>query len=286
MPPGQTQVKITHRQVAGRLEELGVNMASVLLGGSLCCDIQRVVQDRAAKEGNTDALGDSLPSGSVRNGGSTGGTPLADALRAYVDAELSDLGGTAELELERAGQEFLRLTSPPWGFKTSSADRHKLGLRDFRVVLHRDGRAQRTIHVYGHVRLARRVVIAQRPLSVGNFVRADDVLLEPRVFEQDTDLGVARLEAVVGQQIVQFVPSGQMITPTAVKAADLVRRSRPVTVVRDGSGVQLRLTGVSLDSGSYGDTVRVRIGDRRQRKVLRGTVTGLATVQLLESDES
>jgi len=47
----------------------------------------------------------------------------------------------------------------------------------------------------------------------------------------------------------------------------------------------VRLTGMALDSGGYGDTVRIRMGDTRgERQLLRGVVTGLGTVRLVEGN--
>jgi len=79
------------------------------------------------------------------------------------------------------------------------------------------------------------------------------------------------------------VPLGELVPTDALKAGELVVRSRPVTVIGDNASVQVRLSGVALDSGGYGDTVRVRLGDgRRDRKILQGTVTGVGTVRLAE----
>lgn len=105
------------------------------------------------------------------------------------------------------------------------------------------------------------------------------------MFESSAKLGFGSVAEVVGQQIKRFVPSGEMVQADAVKCVDLVRRSRPVTVLGDGTNVQVRLTGVALDSGGYGDRVRVRLGNsRKTRQQLRGIVTGLGTVRLVEGN--
>jgi flagella basal body P-ring formation protein FlgA len=47
--------------------------------------------------------------------------------------------------------------------------------------------------------------------------------------------------------------------------------------------VHVQLSGVALDSGHFGDSVRVRLGDtRKSRTVLRGVVTGVGTVNVAE----
>jgi flagella basal body P-ring formation protein FlgA len=214
-----------------------------------------------------------------------GEKPLADVVRDYVNHELASLGVVAELSFERGGQEYLALTTPPWDFTVSSAGGDKLGLREFRVAIRRDGRLHQTVHLVGQVRVSRQVVVAQRPLSIGNTVRRDDLGFETRVFDHEGPLGVARVEEVIGQEVKRFIPAGEMVLTDALRARALVQRSQPVTVTGAGTSVQVRLTGEALDSGSYGDTVRVRVGDgRRQQQVLRGVVTGVSTVRLAEGE--
>ncbi len=267
---------VTHAQVSRRLGELGVNLGRVLLSGPVQCRIvpaappasQPVAPAEAPLLRPTEEVG--------------GQRTLAAVLRSQVQQEFAELGGTVELSFERAGQEFLQLTSPPWSFTVSTSGRGKLGVREFHVVIRGAGEVQRRVDIVAQARLVRPVVIARRPLNVGSFVRSDDVELQARVFEAEGALGVARLEEVVGQQVKVFVPAGDLVSRAALKSVDLVARSRPVTVTGDGP-VQVRLTGVALDSGTYGDTVRVRLGDARgEKRILRGVVTGLGTVKLAE----
>jgi flagella basal body P-ring formation protein FlgA len=204
-------------------------------------------------------------------------------LRAQIARELAELGGTPEIEFEQAGGPLLALTSPPYEFAVQSSGRAKLGLREFRVTLRKDGQVQRTVALAARVRLAREVLVARRPLSVGTFVQAADVALAPHVLEREDELGLERAEQALGQQIARFLPAGQMLRRGDLKSVELVRRSRPVVILGAGRNVHVRLTGVALDSGTYGQMVRVRIGDPRQpRRELRAVVTGVGTVRLEE----
>ena len=73
-----------------------------------------------------------------------------------------------------------------------------------------------------------------------------------------------------------------MIRPGNLKSVDLVRRSQPVTVV-GGESVSIRLNGEALDSGGYGETIRVRVGNSRSnRREVRAMITGVGTVRLVE----
>ena len=280
-PFTQGEAVVTYDQIVKRLNTLGVNLSRVLISGALQCRVTRRSADSVALAVDDAPL---LRPSRLRD--ATGEKTLAELIEAHVAKELREPGGTPEIKFERAGQEFLRLTAPPWEFSVNSADREKLGLREFHVLIRRDGQVRRNVQVFGQVSLARPVVVARRPLSMGNFVRREDVGLETRVFDKGPASGLGQVDAVIGQQIKRFVPTGEMLQADALKSVDMVVRSRPVTVMGAGGNIDLRLTGVALDSGGYGETVRVRLGDaRHDKQVLRGVVTGLGTVKLAEGGQ-
>lgn len=279
---GQQRFTLTHSQVVERLESIGLHPGEFLLEGAAVCEVRVVAPPpvvSVAEQG--DASDVRLASREWRQPGES--RTLAAHIRQHVDQELSVLGGNSELDFERAGQDALQLTSPPWEFDIRAVGREKLGLREFRVTIRRDGRAHRTVQVFARVRLVRDVVVTRRPLSLGNFVKEDDLALERRVFDETTELGLTEIGRAVGQQVRKFVPAGGLVTSGALKSVDLVQRAKPVTVLAGGEGVQMRLSGVALDAGSFGQTIRVRLGEGRSaRQQLQAVVVGPATVRLAE----
>ncbi len=274
MPPAT--LVVTYEQILRRLNELGVNTGQVLLGGASKC----IVTINAAA---SDPAGSQPPLAASHASKLEGEQSLAQILRDQINSELAELGGTAEVEFERAGEPFLALTRPTWEFSIRSSGRSRLGPREFQVVLRRDGKTQRTATIMARVHLSKEVLVARSPLNVGTLVQRDAVVLEPRLFEREQDIGLSRIEQALGQRVARFVGPGQMVTSADLKSEDLVQRSRPVTILGGNGNLNVRMTGVALDSGIYGEQVRVRIGDARQsRNVLRGTVTGLATVRVAE----
>jgi flagella basal body P-ring formation protein FlgA len=280
-----TELVVTHAEITHRLNEIGVNMARVLVAGALRCTVQ-VAQPapqvvRAPPREAAPLLRGVQLVGDVQRVGRT----LAEVVRDTVQAELAELGGTVELQFERASAPYLRFSTERYEFRVSTRSRNRLGLRDFRVVVRADGRVQHTLSIAAKVRLIRSVVVAARPLSIGNPVRSDDVTLETRVFDQDGELGIPQVAQAVGQQVGQFIPAGAMITSDALDEVDLVKRSSPVIVVTDNGGVQARVSGVARDSGAYGEVIRVRVGSgRKERRELRGVVTGVGEVRLVDGN--
>lgn len=272
--PAAGEVEISYDLVNKRLAALGVNRARVLLSGASSCTVRR--EAPAADAATT-------PSAPLINPKGGESTTLAELLRARIGHELESLAGTPQVEFEAAGREFLELKSPDFDFTIRSDKPGSLGLREFQITLKRDGKFQRVIPIGAQVRLARRVLVAAKPLNVGSHVSREALEYAERVFASNEDLGVEHVEQIVGQQVKTFVPAGQLVRTRDLKAVDLVRRSQPVTVEGGGS-VGIRVTGVALDNGTYGDTVRVRLGEgRANRREVRGTVSGVGTVRILEA---
>lgn len=281
---GAASVTVSHEQVVQRLASLRVNLSRVLISGAASCSVTYTAPEPSEPADSAAAAPAEAPptAGVVETGSAGTAHTLADALRERIVNELRALG-KAEVEFELASREFLTLTSPPWEFAIKSRATGRLGTREFSVSLIQNGRTQRSIRVGAYVRIARRVLVARRPLSIGTLVRDGDLVAEERLFEDRADIGISDPGQIVGQQLTRFVPGGEMLRPGDVKAVDLVQRSRPVTVVGAGGGVQVSMTGIARDSGGYGDTVRIRIGeDRKSQRELRGVVTGLGTVRIAE----
>lgn len=272
--PAVGEAAVSYDFVNKRLAALGVNRARVLLGGASTCVLR--------KEAATPGRAPTEPEAPLVNPSGGEKSTLADLLRERIEHELESLAGTPSVEFESAGREFLALTSPDFDFTIRSDRPGALGLREFTVTIKRDGRFQRVLPIGAQVRLTRRVLVAAKPLNVGAHVSRDALEYADRVFTSNEDLGVEHVEQVVGQQVRNFVPAGQLVRPRDLKAVDLVRRSQPVTL--EGSGaVRIHVTGVALDNGTYGETVRVRLGEgRANRREVRGTVSGVGTVKILE----
>lgn len=284
--PGGDRLDVSHEQIAARLGELGVNRAKITLRGARVCRITRHSRKPADANRHAPELAKdesaTIESGQAVSGDRNG--TLESALRAWIEEDLRPLGGRCEISFERAGAEFLELTSPEYEFVIrGSAGDAKLGLRELTVTLRQNGRVQRTIRIVANVQLIRPVLVAARPLATGVYIRRDDMRLEERLFRRDADIGLDRAEAVVGQQVKTFIEAGTMLSARQLQSVELVRRSAPVSVVGDGGAVQLRLTGIARDNGRLGDKVRVRVGESRsdQREIV-GVVVGPGTVRITD----
>lgn len=262
---------VSHQEILERLISLGLNPAEFVLSGPSIC---RVVHASAP---DSPACGGAAPTRDPAGGADC--RTLAEIVTQCVERNCPE-GARPELEFERSGESLLKLTSPPWDFDVQLANEDDAGLREFRVTLRRDGRVQRTVHLGARVRFSQEVVVAARPLAAGSVIQQADLRMESRLLERATNPDW-QIPALLGQKVKRFVPEGQAVRREDIEPVELVRRGRPVTLAGATGEVTLRLTGTALDSGNYGEIVRVRIGEsRREQRVLRGTVIGVGAVAL------
>lgn len=267
---GATRARVSREAVLSALQEARVNMARVLLVGGLFCEIEIDAPAAAPSEAYA-----ALAASAVLD------QTLAGVLRGALESQLRSLGGTLEIEFDRASREALALTTPPYEFRVAPWPA-SLGLNEMRVELVREGRVQRSVTVTARVKLLKKALVAAKPINQGTVIRRDALDYSTRVFVDEAPSGLNNPELVVGQEAKRYIAAGEPVRAIDLKVSEMVKRSRPVTVVGNGR-VGLKLTGIALDSGSLGDSVRVRIGDsRKERREVRGVVSGIATVQLSE----
>ena len=278
-PATAPTVDLTHAQISERLTALGVNMSRVLLSGAAACRVE--ILPPAAPLETDSAPRVETGAAAPRRSPATNDAPrtLADSLRARIARDLTALGGAPDIEFEAAARDFLELREPPFEFSIHGPRDARLGLREYQVTIRRDGRTQRTVRISAQVRLLRKVAVAAKPLNVGTTLRLEHLAIRERLFEEAAPPEMGDPGALVGQQVQRFLDAGDLLTPDALEPRDLVLRSRPVTVV-GGGAVQINVSGIALDTGRLGDSVRVRLGDGRQRREVRGTVTGIGTVRI------
>lgn len=278
-------VSFSHAQISRRLEELGVNLARVMVVGASECALSLESSSVAA---TSDEPADFEGSQLLQPAKTNTTNSLGDFLRRELDREFSKSSSSAQIEFERAGREAIDLTSPPFSFRmlTPISEAARPGMRELRVVVEQDGKVVRTLRLFARISMVRSVVVAKRPMNVGGTVRREDLETQTRVFDDDTDTGVIEIDRLVGQQVRKFVPAGQMLRLGDLKAVDMVQRSKPITVVSRGAGVRVQSTGTAIDSGGFGDTIRVRLGDaRREWREVRAKVVAAGKAELLENDE-
>ncbi len=270
------RLEISHTQLMEKLQDAGLNVGSLLVGGAARCNVSIV-----AARTNADAAPETVRRPRTVRPNRSGTQTLEDVLRTRLAEELSRNGGTISAEFEHAARDLLDLTTPPWDFQIHASIARDHGLRELRVAIRRDGVTQRQVRVFARVHVTRKVVIARKALGLGTYIEPEDLTLEERTFPAGQASGLTATEPLLGRKLKSFVPAGMMVTEAELSQEPLVKRTRPVTVHRRANNVSIRLTGVALDNGGLGETVRVRLGPRgRNQRVVQAVVTGVGAVRI------
>jgi len=136
-----------------------------------------------------------------------------------------------------------------------------------------------SLYVPVTARRYRQVLVAARPLTLGESLTARDLVVEERDEAKLIGGFFTAPEQVVGKRVVRSLGAGQALIPDAVAAPMLVRRGQRVVLTAHTAGMDVQVQGEALNDGAAGDRVSVRnLGSKR---VVEGEVTAQGTVQVL-----
>ena len=123
------------------------------------------------------------------------------------------------------------------------------------------------------------VVVTTRALARGATIQADAVRIERREISATTQAWFEAIEAVEGLETTRPIQPGTVLAENQLKAADLVRRREPVTLLSGSNTFQVRVRGTALQNGALGDRIRVR--NESSRRELEGVITGPGEVRIM-----
>ena len=123
------------------------------------------------------------------------------------------------------------------------------------------------------------VVVATRVVYPGEVISGDALEMVPlRRKLRDAAAMTFDPEQINGKVARRTLLPGRMIPLSYVRAAYLVEPGEPVQMVFAQGGLEISVTGVSLQAGSAGDMVRVRNLDRGT--IVTGVVMADGTVRV------
>ena len=135
-----------------------------------------------------------------------------------------------------------------------------------------------SLYVPVRIRILGDAVVAVRPLAVGAVLTAQDV----RVAQ--VDLGSAYASALsdpqraVGKVLRRPLLTDAVVTADSLDEPRLVRRDEQVTLLAEGTGIEVRMMGQALADGSSGELIRVR--NLLSKRVVEGIVVSAGLVRV------
>jgi flagella basal body P-ring formation protein FlgA len=102
------------------------------------------------------------------------------------------------------------------------------------------------------------VVVAARPLPVGQLLEATDLALAERDVHALTRGYYRRIDDALGQSVSRALGAGEALTPAALRAGTVVRRGQQVILLARTEGLAVRMNGEALADGGISQRIRVR----------------------------
>jgi flagellar basal body P-ring formation protein FlgA len=136
-----------------------------------------------------------------------------------------------------------------------------------------------TIQVPVQMQVFRQVLVTSRPLARGDMVGPADVHVEER---DVSHLGYGYVESadqITGHAIAHPLIAGVVLEPGDLAGRETIHSGEEVSLVAQDGGIEVRTSGMALDSGDTGSHLRVR--NDNSGRIINGIVLGAGEVQAL-----
>lgn len=207
---------------------------------------------------------------------------LIDATRGFLERSVEEylqrgsLAGRPEVEVNRLDPR-LRLGACEQPLSTRlESPAQPVGRVTVRVEC--QGRRPWTVFVPAQVRLFRPVVVANRPLQRQVVLSAADVALAERDVGLLNQGYLTELHQAVGNKLTRAVLTDQVLAPSYLQQAEVVRKGDQVVITANGAGISVRMQGEALSDGAPGRQIRVK--NLSSGRVVRARVTGPGQVEV------
>jgi flagella basal body P-ring formation protein FlgA len=249
--------------VRATLEGAGVNLGNINLGGALACEVKRndpaTAEQRAPAPVTFPATRPATESPTARS------TPVETrnprTLRELLLAELSDRFAlpqeVLQVRFNVKDEPITNLSEPQFTFQIEPRRQKNLGDISWDVTMTSPAGAQKAA-ITARVQAWQNILYAARPLATKQAFRDED-LVEKRVLldRLPEEIPLTR-ERVVGQQANRDIAVGTPLTARMIEPVMLARIGQLIFVTVEHGGITLTWVAEARESGSYGQTVRVK----------------------------
>ncbi|GLQ47352.1 flagella basal body P-ring formation protein FlgA [Dyella lipolytica] len=136
-----------------------------------------------------------------------------------------------------------------------------------------------TIQVPVQMQVFRQVLVTSRPLARGDIAGPADVHAEERDIARLGYGYIENLDQISGHALARPLIAGVVLEPGDLNGREIVRAGEEVALIAQIDGIEVRTSGMALDSGDTGAHLRVRNGN--SGRIIDGVVLGAGEVQAL-----
>ncbi|MCJ0974406.1 flagellar basal body P-ring formation protein FlgA [Pseudomonas sp. PS1] len=142
-----------------------------------------------------------------------------------------------------------------------------------------EGSAPWSVFVPAQVHLYREVVVTLRPLKRDSIIDVTDVTLAERDVSLLNQGYLTAIDQVVGNKLTRPVLADQVVPPSYVSLAEVVRKGDQVVISAKNSAINVRMPGEALSDGAVGSQIRVK--NQSSGRVVKARVTGPGQVEVM-----
>jgi len=207
---------------------------------------------------------------------------LIDATREFLEREVSgylqssQIQARHEIEVNRLDPR-LRLAAcdEPLAAKLESPAQ-PVGRATVRISC--EGSSPWSVFVPAQIHLYRDVVVARRPLARDAIVEQADVALAERDVSLLNQGYLTAFDQVLGSKLTRSALPDQILMPTYLSAAEVVRKGEQVVISAKNSTINVRMPGEALSDGALGAQIRVK--NQRSGRTIKARVIGPGQVEV------
>jgi flagella basal body P-ring formation protein FlgA len=168
-------------------------------------------------------------------------------------------------------ESVLNLSEPSFRFEIDPLRARNLGDVAWDVTILAGGESHRvTINAEG--RAWQQQLVLARPVDARQVIQPDDVIERRTLVDSLPNDPLLTRDQLANEQSAENLKPGTVMTARMVDALPLVRSGQFVTVTIQQGGVQIKTVATAMESGGYGETIRVR--NEETREVFEVTLTG------------
>lgn len=202
----------------------------------------------------------------------------ASAVKSLRSLLVNDLSTRLGLSLDQLqvtfnpkDEKLLNLSEPLFQFNIESRQVRDLGDVSWNVTVVTGGGSQKGV-ITAQARAWQNQVVVARPLSYHQVVRPADVTERRMLVDRMPYEPLLTTSQIVGQEAARDLKAGTVISNRMVDPVPLVKPGQLVTVSLDVGSVRVKTVGRAMESGAYGQTVKVR--NETTRDVYEVIMTG------------
>ena len=121
-------------------------------------------------------------------------------------------------------------------------------------------------------------IVLARPISAKQLIREEDVVNKRALVDKLDDQPLLARQQVVGNQAGRDLKPGAIFTAKMVEAVPLARTGQFITITLTTANVKVKTVARAMESGSYGQTIRVK--NEATKEIYEVILTGPQTAEM------